>query len=255
MKRKLLLFLAGAVVMELPACVKHLDVGELIQQEVKSCPIVQLESLDTLNPVQIVVHYNTAGNPVEVLNVEGTNPADMQDYHFRYDRFNRLTDYLMNPSISPAALGWHTYTYPSKSMVVDSIYGENDPALITAPKPNADGFLGVTFHFLDSEGRIIEDQGFNNATFQYDAWGNLIRGQPFPYDNKSNPYLTNNVWRFIFEDYSVNNYLGGLFGPFTITKYNAFGLPENFQGYGQELFNYSFFTLQITYGCNGGKKS
>lgn len=243
--------------MALPGCTKHLNLGELIQQDVvKSCPILQLQSLDTTE--QIVIHYNNAGDPVDMLYVKGAPDLDMQDYHFRYDRFNRLTDFLMNPSITTVAFEWHTYTYPARNVVVDSVYFENDPAPITAPRPNSDSYAGMTEHFLDNEGRIIEDQGFQGTNyFQYDAWGNLVRNIPFPYDNKFNPYLTNNVWRFVYEDYSVNNYLfSAPGGPFAITKYDAIGLPEIYQGgYGLGLFNYEFYPgMQIVYGCDGGQK-
>jgi hypothetical protein len=252
-------FLAGAMVMTMPACIKHPDLEQLVQQDVKFCPILQLESLDSTHPdaTQVVVHYNAAGNPAEMLEIAGPNVR--QDYHFRYDRFGRLTDYLMNPSITAAAFEWHTYTYPSRNLVVDSLYGENDPAPITAQRPNAVSFLAVINHFLDKYGRIIEDQEtFNGISlpttyFQYGADGNLIRNLPFRYDDKLNPYLTNQVWRFIYEDYSVNNYLyEPSTGPISVTQYNTTGLPQLFQGqWGQSLFNYEFFNLRIVYACDG----
>ncbi|HTR28737.1 MAG TPA: hypothetical protein VMH27_05675 [Puia sp.] len=254
MKRELLLLLTGTVVMALPACVKHLDVGELVQPEVKSCPILQMGLIDPDNPdteyVEIVIHYNAAGNPTEMLHVKGDPPLDFQDYHFRYDRFNRLAGYSMNTTGSNSVLGWHTYTYPSRSMVVDSVYGKN-------------AFEGVILHFLDNEGRIIEDQenGYGGSLkdttiyFQYDAWGNMIR--PLDYDNKFNPYLTNDVWRFIYEDYSVNNPLRENMGQFMMMpKYDSHGLPQIIECLGSvELFNYEFYpAMQIAYGCDEGQK-
>lgn len=258
------LFLAAAAAIALPACVKHLDLGQIVQQDiVKSCPILQMWSVDPANPDtagdEIVVHYTAAGNPVEMLHVKGSNSADLQDFHFRYDRFNRLTDFQMNPSISPAALEWHTYTYPSNKVVVDSVYGENDPAAIIAARPNPDAFSGVITHLLDNDRRIVEDLAnwyngsFRDTTyFQYDEWGNLIR-QGAVYDNKYNPYLTNDVWRFIYEDYSVNNLLRGPFPPVVITQYNARGLPEIMGGFGWvNLFRYEFLPgMKIVYGCHG----
>ncbi|HLI93676.1 MAG TPA: hypothetical protein VKU83_08710 [Puia sp.] len=267
MKRGVILSLTCAMVTVLPACVKHLDIGEIVQHDiVKSCPILQMWSVDPSKPdttgAEVVVHYNFAGNPVEMLNIKGSGYR--QDFHFRYDRSNRLTDFLMNPSISPvapAALEWHTYTYPSRRMVVDSVYGENDPAGITAPRPNADAFAGVVTHFLDDEGRIIKDEGnwygayTDTSYFQYDAWGDMVRPGVM-YDNKYNPYLTNDVWRFVYEDYSVNNPLQGTIGPpLIIFQYDARGLPQLLGGFGDVwLFRYEFAPgLQIIYGCDQGQ--
>ncbi|HLI93677.1 MAG TPA: hypothetical protein VKU83_08715 [Puia sp.] len=269
MKRRLLLLLTCAMVMALPACVKRLDLGQRVQEEVKSCPILQLACVVRLNShdtteIEIAVHYNAVGNPIAMLHINGAGTLDLRDYHFRYDRYNRLSDYIMNSSGTYNALMWHTYTYTSRNVVVDSVYGENDPAPITARKPNADSYIGVTRHLLDNEGRIIEDQQYwyggslkDTTYFQYDAWGNIIRSR-VDYDNKFNPYLTNDVWRFVYEDYSVNNPLPENSGtPLLIAAYNAHGLPQ-ILGYlagTVHLFGYEFpAEMQIIYGCDNGQK-
>ncbi|WP_431209379.1 hypothetical protein ACQ86N_24770 [Puia sp. P3] len=91
------------------------------------------------------------------------------------------------------------------------MYGENNGALITDPKPNPESFMRVITHFLDYQGRIVRDvtDEFETGSiyttyYQYDGRGNLFRSIP-GYDNGLNPYLTNPVWRFVYKDYSINN--------------------------------------------------
>jgi len=163
----------------------------------------------------------------------------------------------MNPTSYTLTFIWHTYTYPNKNTVVDSVYGESD-ARITDPKPDPATFEYAVTHFLDDQGRIVRDESWSygvlyTTNFQYDAAGNLIRSIP-GYDHKLNPYLTNEVWRFVYEDYSINNPLNesNFFPPVTITRYNIAGLPQIIRNqYEADLFSYSFPKgVQITYGCD-----
>jgi hypothetical protein len=143
-------------------------------------------------------------------------------------------------------------------MVVDSEFAYGDMP-ITAPAPPQSSFEGIVRTYrLDELGRVIWDSatygGIN--TFSYDRKGNLIR-PGVTYDDKLNPYTTNSVWRFLNQDYSVNNplvdNLGYQLDTFSYSNFNAVGLPKmltvssNTRG---NRFFYGFQTMAITYDCS-----
>ncbi|WP_431209378.1 hypothetical protein ACQ86N_24765 [Puia sp. P3] len=105
MKNNLPALVAGLILLAAPACKKNETVKDIAGA--KFCPILQLTSLDTAMgggpAATVVIHYNAAGNPVEMLDLSPVSPSRVKvDWHFRYDRHNRLTDYLMNPTPLPS---------------------------------------------------------------------------------------------------------------------------------------------------------
>ncbi len=138
-----------------------------------------------------------------------------QQYHFRYDKYGRLSDYILTYFGSAGGVvTWDEYTYPDKKTVIDSAYeytgNVSDPVHPTDFKNH--GNL-VTVYNLDASGRIIRASELGNngipyfvSNFAYNSHGNLIR-PGVTYDNKVNVYQTNKVWMFIHNDYSVNNEL------------------------------------------------
>jgi len=75
MKQSFLLLAASGFLL-LTSCVKYTP-GGLPDRELKLCPILTLEAKDTIDPTnpdlqfQFTVHYNTAGNPVDMLLTAG----------------------------------------------------------------------------------------------------------------------------------------------------------------------------------------
>ncbi len=246
----------------LPACVK--DRSELaLQRELQLCPLLVLDSkypgyggIPT-EYARFTIDYNLAGNPTDMLFAAGSEPNPI-DYHFRYDHFNRLTDYVLTYHPNVGGIIWHRYGYPDRQTVTDTSY--DYVGNITSPEPphsSFDTYLNIIK--LDELGRIIKIFPVNLAdgslgapqTFAYDARGNMIRAGVV-YDNKINPYQTNPVWMFVFNDYSINNPSADLYsvGPVTIPAFNPIGLPLEIDG-DVYLFDQTLGgNLQLEYACD-----
>lgn len=244
----------------LPACVK--DRSKLaLQRELQRCPLLLLDSKfpeygGIVEYARFTIDYNPAGNPTDMLFAAG-NEANPIDYHFRYDRFNRLTDYVLTYHPNLGGIIWHRYGYPDRQTVTDTSY--DYVGNITSPEPphsSFDTYLNIIK--LDELGRIIKIFPANPAdgslgtpqTFAYDARGNMIR-PGVVYDNKINPYQTNPVWMFVFNDYSINNPSALIYGgPITIPAFNPIGLPLEIDG-DVYLFDQNFdSSLQLEYACD-----
>jgi hypothetical protein len=239
------------------SCIKEYDyVKSNPGAEVKGCRITMLTNgADTF-----YVHYNTAGDPTELIAVPGEIPPGWQgDYHFRYDKYHRLTDYFWGDvALTNYRLIWHRYTYHGTSIVTDSLF-----AYITnggGPNPPLENFDGLTIDSLDADGRIVKTtEPFNPpyiAYFNYNSKGDLDNTFAV-YDNKLSIYHTSRVWMFIMNDYSVNNRLNITPFPVQVTRYNEEGLPLNFQlvanppGFGDSyVFGIIYQKLQVVYDCN-----
>ena len=100
------------------------------------------------------------------------------------------------------------------------------------------------------------------ADITYDSRGNKVR-PGVTYDSSVNPFQTNYVWMFIFNDFSQNNpSRDGLNAYIVYSNFDRRGLPqtlaEGFPPYATpELFTYDYNRMQIHYACDeggGGKK-
>lgn len=173
------------------------------------------------------------------------------DFHFRYDKQGRLTDYFCNYYGNYGGLIWHRYSYPKKNTIIDSSFDYVGD--IRSPIPPDTSFdMYVDELKLDETGRIIKDIAlfptdgppYAFTDYTYDKYGNLIKPGT-PYDDKINPYHTNHVWMFTNKDYSVNNA-----SPMGVTGYNQYGLPLGFSS--AYLFNLGISTISIQYACDIG---
>lgn len=191
----------------------------------------------------IVFSYNAAGNPVSV--VRDKPATGLASFHFRYDKFNRLTDYIrVYQPTSPEFETWHRYYYKNNQIVLDSIFQFGLLGDVPRPSPNAPNifFRGFATFKYDHLGRISETVdssgwGYGRLTryYTYDDKGNLVRVRyqtNIPgyhlddkiisgYDDKVNLRLTHPIWQFIDRMYSVNN-------PIKAVRYNKTGLPLAF---------------------------
>jgi hypothetical protein len=204
------------------------------------------------------ISYNTKGNPVAIL---PDPPVIATGFylHFRYDGYDRLTDYIISFPDEPGAVIWHRYSYPDRQTIVDTSY--DYVGLIDGPPPTFSFDTYVHVYRLDGLDRIISD---NDAPFQYDRNGNLIR-TGVSYDNHVNFLRTNIVWMLINKDFSRNNPLNGVpnaLTPLQITGYNFYGLPLEFSvapgsnattNVGDAFF-FGFSDMQIVYACDGRSK-
>lgn len=240
------------------SCIKEYNYVKLNPgAEVKGCRITTLiNGADTF-----YVHYNTAGDPTELIAAPGEVPNGWQgDHHFRYDKYHRLTDYLWgDPALTNYRLIWHRYTYHGASIVTDSLFAYINNG--GGPNPPLENFDALTIDSLDADGRIVKITEPGNPPsighFTYNAKGDLDNPLAI-YDNKLNIYHTSRVWMFTANDYSVNNRLNDSPYPLQITRYNDEGLPLNFQlvtnpaGFGSsELFDGIIYQkLQVVYDCN-----
>ena len=223
-------------------------------ENARLCHIQKLEfSWPGGQSTEISINYNADGNPTAMIST-GT-PSTTEEYHFRYDKYGRLSDFMLTYYGSAGGVViWHEYSYPDKKTIIDSAYeytgNLNDPVHPTDFSAHGEG---IFIYSLDASGRIIKstEPSSDSSTppyvtnFAYDVRGNLVR-PGVTYDNKVNVYQTNKVWMFVYNDYSVNNPLAQDFSPIRITGYNAAGLPTAlnsssayYEGY---LFNYVFFS-------------
>lgn len=190
-----------------------------------------------------VITYDTKGNPISMMDSNRVNPFGTDQY-FRYDRLDRLSDYMATYPPSLFAVEWHKYVYARSNYVIDTamFYETGD---VRGPSPIAknSGEYRINAYTLDELGRITKIWDIPNdspnipsleTTLIYDANGNL----PSPstgtmYDTKVNIYRTNKIWQFVYQNYSRNNLVSEHFG--SLPQYNIFGLPLNLQNL--EVFN------------------
>ena len=260
-------FAAAAAVLLLSGCSKAIDyIRDNPNGVLKQCQVQTLQ-VNSDNAGFVNVDYNAAGNPTDMLYhfFDSTGPASPSavDNHFRYDKRNRLTDYLQNYvfgifGVQPGAVTWDRYSYPRANIVVDSFFTYGD-MLITDPNPPISSFDYIRIFQLDGEGRITkitQGSGPGSVTsFSYDRNGNLVI-PGVTYDSTVNPYRTNATWMFVFQNYSVNNpHAQSEYGPLlSYSDLNPFGLPQVIaplvSGGGGYLFGNDFYQLNITYACS-----
>lgn len=272
-------FHAAAAVLLFSACQKHIDIDP--GQGLKFCRIVKLglappqSTGDTSYP-RVYISYNADANPTDMLFSTYPNAYNdvSLDYHFRYDRQGRLTDWIWTyvvyhplfpgdpapPGIqrSTNAILWYTFSYPRKDMVVDSEFAYGDMP-ISAPAPPQSSFEGsITVFQLDELGRIIKSWLYfaslpdvlpNPTFFNYDRQGNLIE-PGITYDDKLNPYRTNSVWTFLNKDHSVNNPFSDGRSSYVYSDFNPIGLPQKITASDGGRFFYGFRQMSLTYDCS-----
>jgi hypothetical protein len=263
--------LAGSTLLLLSACTKIIKQPPLV---VSTCSIQRLE-IEQFNPVDsneilitfLFVSYNAAGNPTDVV----TSPAaaiSPYDYHFRYDNYGRLTDFIINNTGGSTAVNWHRYSYPNQSTIIDSTY-ENG-GLIDGPPPTPSAKKQVNFYYLDDQLRIISNTErtfgsrgtITTTNYSYDRNGNLIRNGVL-YDKNTCLYRTNYLWMFLNKDFSRNNPVSDSHLPLTYREFgpNANGLPDEFASglvFNDEYENgllFNYLTMSMIYNCNANSKA
>lgn len=212
-------------------------------------------------------NYNSFGNPTSVLfsNVGTGNPHGL----FRYDIYNRLTDYIgsysgaTDPNNLPPTM---VFEYWNRF-----VYADNNPA--SMPIRDTTRAIGLYIngafgqvsqirtndYSYDTQGRITQIDtregafGMSKVNYVYDANGNLILPN-VTYDMKRNYRTTSKVLMLIDRNYSVNN-------PFVATTYNAEGYPTTFpvppasQFYLDNFLRRGVNLKTMDYSCSGAAKS
>ena len=90
----------AAAVLLFSGCSKAIDyLRDNPDEVIKQCQVQTLQVYSD-NAGTVDIDYNSAGNPVDMLYYffDSTGPGNPSatDNHFRYDKRNRLTDYLQN---------------------------------------------------------------------------------------------------------------------------------------------------------------
>ncbi|TWF40628.1 hypothetical protein FHW36_104311 [Chitinophaga polysaccharea] len=185
--------------------------------------------------------YNIAGNPITV--TRAFPSTGFPNYQFRYDKNNRLTDYITLYPNSNEFETWHRYYYRGNRIVFDSIFQFGLLGEVPRPSPFAPNqfIRGYAAFEYDEMGRITKTidsigwiYGRLTRYYTYNQEGNLVKvvyqSATFPeedsliisgYDNKVNMHLTHPVWQFLDRMYSLNNPIKG-------ESYNKHGLPLAF---------------------------
>jgi len=216
------------------------------------------------------VTYNTKGNPISMLDASPVGTSGNIDQYFRYDRFNRLSDYMWTfIGAKGGVVAWHKYAYPRKNFVTDTTISYIDVNVDTGASPIAASldYYTITGYTLDAHERIWKIWSIPNdplqppvlqTTISYDANGNLpLSDSTLAYDNKVNIYRTNKTWQFVYNNYSRNNVIKpGLFEP--LPTYNDFGLPLTLPNLTSNNIYYFLLVnsgppMQITYACSAPK--
>lgn len=277
MKPGLIASMAGAGLLLLTGCTKidqfHEDIiTEEAAARKKNCRVQKLKVWWAATYREVNFLYNADGNPTDMLvdnrGDQGHSDNDFE-YHWRYDRWGRVTDYYDNLRGSSGVFVWHRYFYSNRQTIIDTAFtysgNINDPV-----PPNAGNAYGyyAYIHDLDRRDRIIRYTlhyswpGTPPAVteFEYNQQGNLAisdgaGGGPVAYDDKINVYRTHAVWPQIYQDYSLNNAMPA---SLQITQYNDWHLPVKYRSGGPNnpgaLFGRIFDSLEVVYEGCGGKK-
>ncbi len=241
----------------LSACSK---VREYIEQHPSDVgKYCRIESLVQDDAIHFQFSYNAAGNPVELLQLDGLQFGIGRDLHWRYDKKGRLSDVLQTDPGQTFVYSWSRYTYPSSRVIIDSIYeyqgNVNDPN-----PPHVPGLsVRIEKMQLDEEGRPVKfltyytDPSIPSSTYEvsYDRKGNLVV-PGLEYDDKVNIYQTNKAWQLFYGDFSRNNPKAPKERePQSPAGYNAYGLPTLFQGAFRPVFGLdSYNSIAISYSCD-----
>jgi len=279
---KPLLFPAIIILFTATSCRKVIDfIHDHPDAHDSLCRITNINLWDVnSNPIVVDISYNNKGNPTTMFVHFPGQPYDAigqileVNRWFRYDKYNRLLYYFVNfppgdggPPADPNIMhgfGFHKYAYPRPNFITDSlIYYPNDTSYPPLYKNGSD--TSITGYTLDARGRISKVWNLSGDPHQpprliqemvYDANGNLpLPGADLSYDDKVNPYRTNRIWQFIYNDYSRNNVVK--IDYFYFTQYNTFGLPLNLRNlqeypYYHYLFNMGNSNREMTfaYACS-----
>lgn len=240
------LLLAIVLVASLSSCRKFYEyIEHHPDAQDNACRVTKL----TIGTVEFDVLYNNKGNPTDILVPDPRTPITTTEKHFRYDRFDRLTDYFVNYRIGGygsgdgifrgAAVIWDKYGYPKPNIISDTFITYPDPAVfINDPAPIAPPGAQINLYKFNAAGKMIATAQTVNLPNQpapvfsdiaYDARGNrdLSIYTKVLYDSSISIYRTNKIWQLVFNDYSRNNvvYVNPYF-PFQLpTPTNEFGLP------------------------------
>jgi hypothetical protein len=190
--------------------------------------------------------YNSAGNPVSVLN--DYDVAD--DYYFYYDRQGRLKGFLSTGDFGSTM---HYYGYDANNRIVKDTSVRNPDGI--------EEQIFVSTLTYDTQGRIIKEnikhiyngpgydgvpdplQPDRNPTYTYDSRGNLgVWGwKSSSYDYKVSIFRAHPIFQFIHRNYSRNN-------SSVQAKYNSRGLPLTVIPGNDWFFNLKNVTRAI-YDC------
>jgi len=210
-----------------------------------------------------VVTYNNVGNPVNMMDSDRVNPIGTDQY-FRYDKLNRLSDYMSAYAPNLGAIEWHKYVYQKPGYIIDTaMYYETGDVRGPSPIAKNTTEYSIFAYTMDELDRIVKIWSIPidsphtpllKNIFIYDANGNLpLPDTSLVYDNKVNFFRTNQVWQFIYKNYSRSNLIlrDGSFAP----QYNDFGLPlirpnlERWYIYPFNQWNYSEEAF-VDYSCS-----
>ncbi len=217
----------------------------------------------------LVFKYDLFGNPISIAPADSvvipkashiTGRAALPYRIFRYDKYNRLTDYIapVDPALSVdrGYEFWHKYGYDATGKATtDTIYtfGKTQN---NRPAPGTP--YGVRQLVYDSQNRLFPDiinqfypPSYGNG-YYYDTTGNLVGVDAF-YTPYFNPLRTNKVWMFINKDYNVNVLDHMFFG-----EYNGCRLPNQYLNYSPEAYGdvspywwlLPVVQMKFTYECN-----
>jgi len=254
-----------AALIALPSCRKACDfIHDHPDAHDSLCRITRLTVRGFFrNPDTFNIAYNAKGNPVSMLAKDPPGTLGNVDHYYRYDRFDRLSDYMITFIGSTGAIGWDKYAYPRKDYVTDTSFSY--VGTVDGPSPVSTGVTSYSIraYTLDAHGRIVKvwevptdphQPPVLQRTITYDANGNLPLPSPdLSYDDKVNIYRTSKTWQFVYNDYSRNNVIKDdhLFFP----TYNSFGLPlyiRNLESYYIYPFNIENTdpVMTVTYACS-----
>jgi hypothetical protein len=207
------------------------------------------------------VSYDKKGNMISVLAEDGAPIYPVGDKYYRYDKHNKLTDYIIARHGNPNARWWDSYQY-APNTIFDSSYNNvgniHDPTAPVNAPPDVKRFyiLGT-----DTLGRIVNvgttEYGITGY-FHYTFQGNYYRPDAL-YDDKINPYRTSPAWQQTQNDYSANNPVDNGYSTIAtfakIVSYNAYGLPTKYvkksgYEYNISLFGLDYDSLEVKYDCD-----
>ncbi|HVW61464.1 MAG TPA: hypothetical protein VHC48_15540 [Puia sp.] len=247
------------------------------------CQVTKINLPDAYGvPIEADISYNSKGNPTTMfvyLPGHPPGPAFIAEVNrwFRYDKYDRLLYYYVNfppgdggPPADPnvtTGLGFHKYAYPRPDFITDSLIFYPSGSSYPPIYDSATG-TSITGYTLDAKGRISKVWNLSRDPRQppqlireivYDANGNLpLPDSSLSYDDKVNPYRTNKIWQFVFNDYSRNNMVK--IDYFYFTQYNTFGLPLNLRNLQAPPYYHTLFDmdsqgvdLTFTYACSPPK--